>query len=62
MAVELMHEENVQDRQLQTCRSNDGFAQLEAERQEQRKLQEELKDKQSDFKRYEEKLKQATFY
>ena len=34
---------------------------IEAEWQEQLELGEELKDKPSDLKRYEEKLKQATF-
>ena len=34
---------------------------IEAEWQEQLELREELKDKPSDLKRYEEKLKQATF-
>ena len=34
---------------------------IEAEWQEQLELREELKDKPRDLKRYEEKLKQATF-
>jgi hypothetical protein len=41
--------------------SEDEYAQIEAEWQEQLELREELKDKPSDLKRYEEKLKQATF-
>jgi hypothetical protein len=51
----------VQNRQLQTWLSEDEYAQIEAEWQEQLELREELKDKPSDLKRYEEKLKQATF-
>ena len=54
--------ENVQNRQLQTWLSSDEYAQIEAEWQEQLELREELKDKPSELKRYEEKLKQATFY
>jgi chromosome segregation ATPase len=53
--------ENVQNRQLQTWLSEDEYAQIEVEWQEQLELREELKDKPSDLKRYEEKLKQATF-
>jgi len=54
--------ENVQNRQLQTWLSEDEYAQIEAEWQEQLKLREELKDKPSDLNRYEDKLKQATFH
>ena len=53
--------ENVQNRQLQTWLRDDEYEQLEYEWQEQLELREELKDKPSDLKRYEEKLKQATF-
>lgn len=53
--------ENVQNRQLQTWLSDDEYEQLEYAWQEQLELREELKDKPSDLKRYEEKLKQATF-
>ena len=53
--------ENVQNRQLQTWFSKEEYAQLEYEWQEQLELRDELKDKPSDLKRYEEKLKQATF-
>ena len=49
------------NRQIQTWLCDDEYAQLEAELQEQLELREELKDKPSDLKRYEEKLKQATF-
>lgn len=53
--------ENVQNRQLQTWLSDDEYEQLEYEWKEQLELRNELKDKPSDLKRYEEKLKQATF-
>ena len=42
-----------------TWLSEDEYSQLEAEWQEQLALREELKDKPSDLKRYEEKLKEA---
>ena len=51
----------MQNRQLQTWLSVDEYAQIDAEWQEQLELRNELKDKPSDLKRYEEKLKQATF-
>jgi hypothetical protein len=47
----------VQNRQLQTWLSEDEYEQLEYEWQEQLELRSELKDKPSDLKRYEEKLK-----
>ena len=53
--------ENVQNRQLQTWLSEEEYEQLEYEWQEQLELRNELKDKPRDLKRYEEKLKQATF-
>jgi hypothetical protein len=53
--------ENVQNRQLQTWLSEDEYAQIEAERQEHLELHKELKDKPSELKRYEEKLRDATF-
>ena len=53
--------ENVQNRQLQTWLSQDEYAQVDIEWQEQLEIREELKDKPSELKRYEEKLKQATF-
>jgi hypothetical protein len=49
----------VQNRQLQTWLSEDEYAQIEAEWQEQLELREELKDKPSELKRYEEKLNKA---
>ena len=53
--------ENVQNRQLQTWLSEEEYEQFEYEWKEQLELRNELKDKPSDLKRYEEKLKQATF-
>jgi len=61
IADRLTRGENVQNRQLQTWLSEDEYAQIEAEWQEQLALRSELKDKPSELKRYEEKLKQATF-
>ena len=61
IAAKLRRGENVQNRQLQTWLSEDEYAQLEAEWQEQLELRGELKDKPSELKRYDEKLKQATF-
>jgi tetratricopeptide (TPR) repeat protein len=61
IADTLKRGENVQNRQLQTWLSKEEYEQLEHEWQEQLELREELKDKPSDLKRYEEKLKQATF-
>lgn len=61
IAAKLKRGENVQNRQLQTWLSEDEYAQLEYEWQEQLELRSELKDKPNDLKRYEEKLKQATF-
>lgn len=61
IADKLRRGENVQNRQLQTWLSDEEYEQLEYEWQEQLELRGELKDKPSDLKRYEEKLKQATF-
>ena len=46
----------MQNRQLQTWLSENEDVQIEVEWQEQLELREELKDKPSDLKRYEEKL------
>ena len=51
----------MQNRQLQTWLNEEEYEQLEYAWQEQLELREELKDKPSDLKRCEEKLKQATF-
>lgn len=61
IARKLKRKENVQNRQLQTWLSEDEYEQLEYEWKEQLELRNDLKDKPSDLKRYEEKLKQATF-
>ena len=61
IADKLRRGENVQNRQLQTWLSEEEYEQIEYEWQEQLELRSELKDKPSDLKRYEEKLKQATF-
>ena len=61
IADKLKRRENVQNRQLQTWLSEDEYEQLEYEWKEQLELRSELKDKPSDLKGYEEKLKQATF-
>jgi len=61
IADKLKRGENVQNRQLQTWLSEEEYEQLEYEWQEQLELRSELKDKPSELKRYEEKLKQATF-
>ena len=59
IADKLKRGENVQNRQLQTWLSEDEYAQIEAEWQEQLALRETLKDKPSEIKRYEAKLRKA---
>ena len=49
----------MQNRQLQTWLLEDEFTQIDAEWQEQLEIREELKDKPSELKRYEDKLKEA---
>ena len=61
IAEKLRHGENVQNRQLLTWLSEDEYEQLEYEWKEQLELSEELKDKPNELKRYEEKLREATF-
>ena len=61
IAEKLKRGENVQNRQLQTWLSDEEYEQLEYEWQEQLELRSELKDKPSELKRYEEKLREATF-
>ena len=61
IADKLRRGENVQNRQLQTWLSDEEYEQLDYEWQEQLELRSELKDKPSDLKRYEEKLREATF-
>ena len=59
IAEKLKRGENVQNRQLQTWLSEGEYAQVDIEWQEQLELREELKDKPSELKRYEDKLKEA---
>ena len=61
IADKIRRGENVQNRLLQTWLGEDEYEQLEYEWQEQLELRSELKDKPKELKRYEEKLKQATF-
>jgi hypothetical protein len=61
IADKLKRGENMQNRQLQTWLSEDEYKQLEYEWQEQLELRSELKDKPSDLKRYEDKLREANF-
>jgi len=62
IAEKLKRGEHVQNRQLLTWLSEDEYAQVDIEWQEQLELRKELKDKPDELERYEEKLKQATFY
>ena len=59
IADKLKRGENVQNRQLQTWLSEDEYAQIEVEWLEQLEIRDELKEKPSDLKRYENKLKEA---
>ena len=61
IADKLKRGENVQNRQLQTWLSEEEYEQIDYEWQEQLELRSELKDKPSDLKLYEEKLREATF-
>ena len=56
ITTKLRRGENVQNRQLQTWLSADEYSQIEAEWDTQKLFREELKDKPSELKRYEEKL------
>jgi len=59
MADKLRRGKNVQNRQLQSWLSEDEYAQVDIEWQEQLEIREELKDKPDELKRYEDKLKEA---
>ncbi|MDB9863466.1 hypothetical protein OAC78_08870 [Litorivicinus sp.] len=59
IVAKLTRGENVQNRQIQTWLSEDEYAQIEVEWQEQLELREELRDKPDELKRYEEKLRKA---
>ena len=61
IADKLKRGENVQNRQLQIWLSDDEYAAIDAEWQEQLALREELKEKPEELKRYEKKLRDATF-
>ena len=55
----LRRDENVQNRHLQSWLSEDEYTQIEAEWKTQKNFREELKNKPSELKRYEDKLKEA---
>ena len=59
IVTRLKRGENVQNRQLQTWLSDDEYEQIAAEWDTQKLYREELKDKPSELKRYEDKLKEA---
>jgi len=61
IAERLRRGENVQNRQLQTWLTAEEYQEIEYEWQQQLEFREELIDKPSELKRYEEKLKQAIF-
>lgn len=61
IADKLKRGENVQNRQLQIWLSDDEYAAIDAEWQEQLALREELKEKPEELERYEKKLRDATF-
>ena len=61
IADKLRGSKNVQNRQLQTWLRENEYAEIETSWKEQLELREELKEKPSELKRYEEKLKRATF-
>ena len=60
IAEKLKRGENVQNRKLQTWLSEEEYEQLDYEWQEQLELRNELKNKPSNLKRYEQKLREAT--
>ena len=59
IANRLQRGKNVQNRQLQTWLNTDEYEQIAAEWDTQKLFREELKDKPSELKRYEDKLKEA---
>ncbi len=61
IADKLRRGKNVQNRLLHTWLGEEEYEQLEYEWQEKLELRSELKDKPSELKRYEEKLREATF-
>jgi hypothetical protein len=59
IAEKLKRGEHVQNRQLQTWLNTDEYEQIAAEWDTQKHFREELKDKLTELKRYEDKLKEA---
>ena len=59
IAEKLKRGEHVQNRQLQTWLSQDEYSQIVAEWDTQKLFREELRDRPSELKRYEDKLKEA---
>ena len=59
IVAKLKRGENVQNRQIQTWLSEDEYEQIAAEWNTQKHFREELKDKPTELKRYEDKLKEA---
>ena len=59
IAERLKRGENVQNHQLQTWLSADEYEQIAAEWDTQKHFREKLKDKPTELKRYEDKLKEA---
>jgi hypothetical protein len=59
ISEKLKRGKNVQNRQLQTWLSADEYEQIAAEWDTQKNFREELKDKPTDLKRYQDKLKEA---
>ena len=61
IADKLKRGDNVQNRQLQIWLSDDEYAAIDAEWQEQLALREELKEKSEDLKRYEKSCEMPLF-
>lgn len=61
IADKLKRGENVQNRQLQTWLNEEEYEQIKYDLKDRLELRSDLKDKPCDLKRFEEKLKQATF-
>ena len=59
IVAKLKRGQNVQNRQLQTWLSEDEYEQIAGEWDTQKHFREELKDKPTELKRYEDKLKEA---
>ena len=59
MLVELRRGKNVQNRRLATWLTEEKYESVESDWESQQQIREELKDKPSELKRYEDKLKEA---